>query len=139
MALKLASQLMKRGVDDRDLEFSLIGLELYNSMGLADRESVKRRFEKAAKLDTYGKFRIARAVEIFENPNKEPINRSKNNLEGKIISAIFILSVIAGLFLLSFSMTGNVIGSTPSKNPIFFDIGFILLGITGFFAYRKFR
>lgn len=139
MALKLASKLMKRGIDDRDLEFSLQGLELYNALGLADRTSVKRRFEKAARLDTYGRSRIARAVEIFENPNKGIINKSKGNLEERIIPAFFALSFIAGIFLLSGTITGNIIGSMLNYNPDVLGAGLILLGIIGFFAYRKIK
>ena len=44
--LKMASELMKRGIKNKKLEYSLKGLELYGVLGLADRDSVKKRFLK---------------------------------------------------------------------------------------------
>jgi hypothetical protein len=135
MTLKVASELMRRGIKDKDLEFSLGGLELYNALGLADRKSVKRRFEKAAKLDTQGRYRIARAVEIFENPNKQVIN--KHDLEGKAISGILILSVLGGMIFLSPNLTGNVIGNMTKSSSNILGLILFVVGIVGVFIQGK--
>ena len=48
---------MTRGIKNRNLEYSLVGLKLYDCIGLADRDSVKRKFERAAKLNPNPKFK----------------------------------------------------------------------------------
>ena len=66
-------------------------------------------------------------------------NKKDNSLENKIISGIFIVSSLAGLFFLSLNVTGNVIGSLNKSSSNFIGIMLFLLGISGFFIYRKLR
>jgi hypothetical protein len=70
--------------------------------------------------------------------NKNSQTSKSNSLEGKIISEIFILSFIIGLFFLSPNLTGNVIGISQSKNNLL-GIVLTLTGIFGFFIYRKLK
>ncbi len=124
--LKLASELMERGIKQKNLEYSFVGLELYNTLNLADRNSVKQRFEKAAKLNPERGY-LADAIKIFENA-KETSNKSKG-LEGKVVSGFFLLSFLAGLFFSSASnLTGNVIG-VSQRNSSFIGIILMLFGV----------
>jgi len=68
-------------------------------------------------------------------------NRKGNSLENKIISGLFILSFLAGIFLIPSNLTGNIIGTSETVNTAHKFIGIILflLGISGFFIYKKLR
>jgi hypothetical protein len=64
---------------------------------------------------------------------KKLINKS---LENKIISSLFILTFLSGIALTAFNMTGNIIGTSGTGNR-FIGIILFLLGISGFFIYRR--
>jgi len=61
-------------------------------------------------------------------------NKSKT-LE-KIVSGIFIFSVLVGLFLSAGNLTGNIIGISGTGGR-FFGIILTLFGISGFFIHKK--
>jgi len=70
---------------------------------------------------------------------KEYIQKTKkNSLENKIISGLFILTFLTGIILTTFNLTGNIIGTSGTANK-FLGIILFLLGISGFFIYRKLR
>jgi hypothetical protein len=75
-------------------------------------------------------------IEDFKNfvQNKN----SKNSLENKIISGLFILTFLTGITLAAFNLTGNIIGTSGTAHKLM-GIVLFLLGISGFFAYRKLR
>jgi len=60
----------------------------------------------------------------------------KNSLEGKLISGIFILSFLAGLFFLSSNLTGYAIGTSEESHNLF-GIFLTLLGVSGYFIHRR--
>jgi murein DD-endopeptidase MepM/ murein hydrolase activator NlpD len=85
----------------------------------------------------------------FTGPNKDEdfetlkINfnekrQNKNSLENKIISGLFILTFLVGIIFTSFNLTGNAI-STSNTTHRFIGIILFLLGISGFFIYKKLR
>jgi hypothetical protein len=65
-------------------------------------------------------------------------NTKGNSLESKIISGLFILSFLTGIFLIPSNLTGNIIGTSGTANK-FIGIILFLLGLSGFFIYRKLR
>lgn len=69
---------------------------------------------------------------------KHPEKVSKKSSLEKIISGVFVFSFVVGLFLSSNVLTGNVIGNSGGGQKIL-GIILTLVGIGGFFVYRKFR
>lgn len=65
-------------------------------------------------------------------------NENKNSLEGKVIPSIFIFLFTFSLLLLSPNLTGNIIGTSETGQK-FIGIILFLLGISGFFIYKKLR
>jgi hypothetical protein len=61
----------------------------------------------------------------------------KKSLE-RIISGIFLFSFFVGLFLSSGNLTGNVVGSSGTESKLL-GIGLILIGVGGFFVYKKLK
>ena len=58
------------------------------------------------------------------------------SLESRIVSGIFILSFLAGLFFISPILTGNIIGIFENKSNFLGPL-LIIIGIVGFFVYKK--
>lgn len=71
------------------------------------------------------------------NGFKNFVGKKNKRLE-KIVSGIFVFSFLAGLFLSSGNLTGNVIGNSGAGNKLL-GIVLILFGIGGFFVYRKLK
>ncbi|MCX6751096.1 MAG: hypothetical protein NTZ83_06570 [Candidatus Pacearchaeota archaeon] len=69
---------------------------------------------------------------------KKYVKKSKDTLENKVISGIFILIFTFSLFLLSPNLTGNIIGISETGRR-FIGIILFLLSISGFFIYKKLR
>jgi len=78
-------------------------------------------------------------IEEFKKYMKSKNNSKDNSLEGKIISGLFILSFLAGVFLIPYNLTGNVVGNLNKSSSSFIGIILFLLGISGFFIYKKLR
>lgn len=75
----------------------------------------------------------------FVNANKKDyLEEKKNRSLEKIISGIFILSFLAGLFLSSGNLTGNVVGGSGTAHKLL-GIILVLVGMGGFFVYRKLK
>ena len=74
-------------------------------------------------------------IEGFKKFIKNP---KGNSLESKVISGLFILSFLTGIFLISSNLTGNIIGTSGTAHK-FMGIILFLLGLSGFFIYRKLR
>ena len=62
-----------------------------------------------------------------------------NSLENKLISGVFIAFFIAGLFFISPSLTGNVIGNSNISILNIFGVALILIGAVGFFISKKYK
>ncbi len=73
------------------------------------------------------------------NGFKKYVKKSKDTLENKVISGISILIFLASIFFLSTNITGNVIGNMNKVGSNIMGIGLFLLGIFGFFIYKKLR
>jgi hypothetical protein len=69
---------------------------------------------------------------------KKYTKNKNNSLQSKIISGLFILSFLAGIFLIPFNLTGNIISISTAGGKLLGIILF-LLGISGFFTYKKLR
>lgn len=63
---------------------------------------------------------------------------NKSSLENKVLSSFFILLTGIGLFLTTFNLTGNITGISDTAHK-FIGIILFLLGVSGFFIYRKSR
>jgi hypothetical protein len=76
--------------------------------------------------------------EYMKNKSHKNQHSRNGSLEGKFISGLFILSFLVGIFLMPSNLTGNVIGTSDTAHRL---VGIILflLGISGFFTYRKLR
>lgn len=70
--------------------------------------------------------------------NESKRTQKGNSLENKLISGLFILSFFAGLFLISPSLTGNVIGNSNILISNISGVALILGGTIGFFIYKKY-
>ncbi|HOC96961.1 hypothetical protein KBC25_01635 [Candidatus Pacearchaeota archaeon] len=127
---KIASELMTRGIKNRNLEYSLVGLKLYDCIGLADRDSVKRKFERAAKLNPNPKY-LNQGIEIFE--------KYKNDfgIEQKVLGFLSVAFFLAGISFLSLNLTGNVIGNMTRSSGNILGIILFVLGIVGLFLVIK--
>jgi hypothetical protein len=68
-SLNLANELMRRGLVEKNLEYSFVGLNLYDSFGLSGRKSVRRRFELATKLDSVHPDLIKKGRKILKKNN----------------------------------------------------------------------
>jgi len=75
-------------------------------------------------------------AEGFKNYIKNKSNKS--SLENKVISGLFILTFLTGIALTTFNLTGNIIGTSGTAHK-FIGIILFLLGISGFFIYKKLR
>lgn len=75
-------------------------------------------------------------VEEFKKYIKDK-NRN-DSLENKVISSLFILSIAFGVILTTFNLTGNIVGTSGTAHN-FIGIILFLLGISGFFIYKKLR
>jgi len=73
----------------------------------------------------------------FETLEVKFDDKKSGNLE-KIISGIFIFSFLIGLFFSSGNLTGNVIGNSGTGSK-FLGIVLVLVGIGGFFVYKKLK
>jgi len=69
--------------------------------------------------------------------NKSKKTQKGNSLENKLISGVFIAFFIAGLFFISPSLTGNVIGNSNISILNIFGVALILIGAVGFFISKK--
>lgn len=134
------------GPEESGIEDKYTSEEIKNGM-IQESKTIKNK-------ETYGKFVQNRKIlsdnidfyipgkkkiKWYISGKKEILDRGKKKsfLE-KIVSGIFVLSFLAGLFLSSNSLTGNVIG-TPGNFHKLIGIILILVGISGFFIYRKLR
>ncbi len=70
---------------------------------------------------------------------KKHVKKSKETLENKVISGMFIFSFLGGLVLSSGNITGNIIGNITESGSRFLGIILFLFGIGGFFTYKKLR
>src|SRR3989338_3767784 len=69
--------------------------------------------------------------------SKELQKNKSSFLESKLSLIVLAAGLIAGLFLLSSSITGNAVANLPIKTASFFCTGLILLGLAaGFFWFR---
>lgn len=130
---KIASELMARGIKNKDLKYSLVGLELYNCLGLANRNSVKKRFQKAAQLNPDQKY-LTEGIKILESLESKT---NSSRLEDSL-AIISIGAILAGIFFLSPNLTGKVIGNISKSSGNVLGGLLFILGIVGsFFTLRK--
>jgi hypothetical protein len=126
-AFAIADELMKG-----DLTQTLIGAIVYEKLGQGNRLSVKRRLRKAYNNARNVDSRIEEGVEEFFKRNS-----NWEDLEKKVLTSVFGIFVVAGLFFSLSSFTGVVIGFSKS---ISLPIGVLLfvLGVLGLFFSKKF-
>lgn len=70
---------------------------------------------------------------------KDPLEKKKNRSLEKVISGIFVFSFLVGLFFSLGNLTGNVIGNSFSEGNKILGIVLILIGVVGFFVYKKLK
>jgi len=73
---------------------------------------------------------------LHEKHPEKVLGKNNSGTLEKIVSGVFVLSFLVGLFLSSGNLTGNAIGSSGSFHKLI-GIILILVGIGGFFVYRK--
>jgi hypothetical protein len=133
--LKLASDYMSKG--DKGGVYSkgksaIIGFRLYNSLGLANRISVKRRLINALQKD-----KNLSIKDINEAKSLLEIALSGNkSIEKKVLPAIFGAITLAGILFGANGFTGAVVGITE-KSSLILGVGLFLAGILGLFVSLK--
>jgi len=113
----------------------------------------KRIIDNSDRLSNHDSIIFKEGDEIISSPSKthilgskkdvegfkKYIKKSKDTLENKVISGMFIFIFLASIFFLSTNITGNTIGNITESGSKFIGIILFLLGISGFFIYRKLR
>lgn|SRR3989338_908810 len=85
--------------------------------------------------DEHDAWQAEKSKEFAKSEEKQK-NKS-SFLESKLSLIVLATGLIAGLFLLSSSITGNAVANLPIKTASFFGTGLILLGLAaGFFWFR---
>lgn len=122
-----------------NLNYLLKAARVYRVVGEGNQEienELKGALEnfklKYSNKDSSDNFLILRSEKFLKKRGS-----GKNNLEDKIVAASLILSFIGSLFLLSPTITGNVIGFSKTSSNLFGVFG-IILAFVAFFVYKKF-
>jgi len=78
---------------------------------------------------------VRRILDSSETRGKKEV---RGSLEKKVVHASIAVLIVAGLFFLSPTFTGNAIGELARTNSNFIGIGLIAMGlIVGFLGLRK--
>jgi len=132
-----ANQGMTYALKNSDISLAVNSALLYESMGLGNRTSVKKRLLKVlknvkkeegiVKIDYYN------LVKDFLIRNSE--NDKSGSLEGKVLTSVFSAITIAGILFGANSFTDAVVGIT-GKSSLTLGVGLFLAGILGLFISR---
>ena len=119
------------GIEDKHSNGSKIN-SIRESIPIKDKETRQKflanRYKLSSDIKNY----------LYEkHPEKVSEKNNSGTLE-RIVSGVFIFSFLVGLFLSSNNLTGNVIGSSGTAHKLF-GIILVLVGIGGFFIYRKLK
>lgn len=138
--LKLAHDLMWRGIKTGDLGLSYLAAQVYDKLGLGDKESVQRRLVEAAqrsKPDSYSQY--IKKVETFLTNHQQ-----QGNLEQRVAQTKPMAIATGFVLLVSFlssqaSVTGFAVQQSTSSlssgwASIFF---FAFIIITVFYLFHK--
>jgi len=102
------------------------------------QESIPIKSKESRRLFLQNRYQLSKDIKQYmHEKHADRIKEKSKNLEN-IVSGIFILSFLAGLFLTSGSLTGNIIGNSGTIHK-FLGIALIIIGIGGFFIYKKYK
>ncbi len=132
-AVRVASELMKRGIEEKAPMYSLEGARLYHALGFGNRKSVKKRLLKGIKTKPDKRYFEA-ARELLEELKKEKIEVP--NIENKVLASIFGISLGLGIIFAGYSLTGAVIGLSPKEYTGFLGALLFIAGIVGLFFIK---
>ena len=140
-----ANALMNFAQKTGDLKTGLHAARLYEKLGQGSRVSVHRRLDRVAKKAEesgwydkmagghMGKQHFLGNVALFKEKN--PI---RTTLEEKTAAISSLIGLMAGLFLLSPNLTGNIIGNLDKNSGSIIGIILFLFGIlAAIFYFRK--
>lgn len=117
------------GIVDKDFDINSPEVNnIYESKRVENHETYKKFIQNRSQLSKDIK-------EYLHEKHPENISKKPRTLE-KIVSGIFVFSFLAGLFLSSNNLTGNIIGNSESAHKLL-GIILIFVGIFGFFIYRR--
>ena len=136
----LAYRLMEEGMNRGDIQYSLLGAQLYEKIGKGNR-AISRLLRTAERRIQTGKIEeeYYQTAETFIKENTgERKQQSGAGLEKKFgIFAAFIIGGIA-LGLGSLSITGNAVSNLTQTTPGLLGIFLFIAGLVGmFFYFRK--
>jgi hypoxanthine phosphoribosyltransferase len=128
--LRGESKPYETGIEDKYSKKELSKQILQKSVPIKDKETRQKFLANRSQLSSDIK-------QYLHEKHPEKVLGKSKGLEN-IISGIFIFSFLVGLFLSSNNLTGNVIGSSGTGHKLFGMI-LVLVGIGGFFVYRKLK
>jgi hypothetical protein len=119
---------------------ALVGARILENMGLADRPSVVGRVVKA--YEQAGKGDYPTQQETFKEDVRDFVKRhgvvaSRKLNASRAVATTALISGVAGLFLSSNVVTGNVIGAAGGKNIL--GVALIVIAIAGLFFWNNLR
>ncbi len=133
--LRLATDLMAEGCKDGNINIAILGFRLYDSLGLANRTSVKNRLVKAmekAKNPSVEEIDEAKTLLDFS----EHMKKEKNSIENKVLTSIFGIATAIGILFGINSLTGAAIGFSNAPSGFLGAVLFIG-GIVGLYFSLK--
>ncbi len=106
----------------------------------AFRKNYGENIQFALSPETIKRIKEDKPYQKFADTKDENKGKQKgNSLEGKVVPGIIMALLVASIFFLSPNLTGNVIGSMEISSSNMISIIFFILGIMGFFIYRKLK
>jgi Fe2+ transport system protein B len=141
--LDMAEDLMNKGRENYSA--ALLGAKLHKQIG-KDNSEIKKDLLRLAEIQEPTKEQIIETKKIVgniylpEGRGKKKITSKdvKKSLERKIAPAVFGFMFIVGIWFLSFNLTGSVVGNLTERSSNLLGIVLVLLGIGGFWSYKKF-
>jgi hypothetical protein len=129
----LASLGMTYALEKTQPSLMLNSVKLYEKIGMGNRKSVQRRLMKFVRKN-YNNLPPGYVGEVKEFLKRNQDDK-KGGLEKTLVNVSLIMFVIAGIFFLTPSLTGGVIGATKASTNII-GIALIIIGFIGFLIYR---
>ena len=133
-----AYELMQKGIERGDVQYSLFGAQLYEKIGRG-RKAIPRLLKGIERnISVYGsvKVKVFPEIRTFIKKNAGERAQGKGSLEKKF--GIFIAFIIGGIALSlgSLTLTGNAVSNLTQTTPGLLGIIFFIAGLVGVFCSR---
>ena len=136
----LAYGLMEKGIEKGDVQYALLGAQLYEKIGRG-RKIIPRLLKAVERnVSIYDSVQLENVypkIETFIKRNTRERKRRGSGLEKKI--SVFIAFIIGGIALSigSLTITGNAVSNLTQTTPGLLGIIFFIAGLVGMFFYSR--